>query len=422
MKWNVIKACFIYCLLMSQVDANTVGKFFKASVDGFNLNISTTVVNHVYPSARIQILTPGYTITQSETGCSSSVNGYCLFKVSDRMPAIFKISGPVGTLEIKLCLSGKGPLTCQNYPVTVSAHGRIGYVLNFIDESVLLCQINLNGTFRICKDSGNTGVPFFHPAGIAMNGSRTIAYITNRDIDNTNVHNTVSLCPINSDGTFGVCQNSGHSGIPFEGPTGIVLNSTGTIAYVVNNLNDTVSLCPINPDGTFGVCESAGNIVGDPNSQPIGIAINNAGTEAYVTTSNTSNVSLCPINVTNGTFGTCSLLDNTGNFFNGPAGIIINSAGTIAYIASHDGDAVFMCAINSTDGTFNYCNNVDNTGADSGPVGIVINSAGTIAYVSNNNTNTVFLCPINTDGTFGACENVENTGAPFIGPFGMALN
>ena len=73
-----------------------------------------------------------------------------------------------------------------------------------------------DGTFGACIDSGDI---FDYPISIALNSDETQAYVTN------NANSTVSICPLNIDGSFGVCQNANHTGISlFNGPESIVLN------------------------------------------------------------------------------------------------------------------------------------------------------------------------------------------------------
>lgn len=52
-------------------------------VSAINLNITTVPPNHTYPLAGIKIFTPGY----SPSGCTPISNGYCLFSVSNTVPA-----------------------------------------------------------------------------------------------------------------------------------------------------------------------------------------------------------------------------------------------------------------------------------------------------------------------------------------------
>ncbi|MFN7098091.1 MAG: hypothetical protein ACK4PR_11130 [Gammaproteobacteria bacterium] len=53
------------------------------TVSALDLNITTTVPNHLYPDAGIKINTPGYT----PTNCTPASNGYCLFSVSSTATA-----------------------------------------------------------------------------------------------------------------------------------------------------------------------------------------------------------------------------------------------------------------------------------------------------------------------------------------------
>ncbi len=60
------------------LDGNGPVSCQKYTVSGLNLNISTTIPGHVYPSAGIKVNTPGYT----PSNCTPSRNGYCLFSVN----------------------------------------------------------------------------------------------------------------------------------------------------------------------------------------------------------------------------------------------------------------------------------------------------------------------------------------------------
>lgn len=125
MKRNFIKACIVLLVLMCETGFAASGLFFNVSASGLNLTIRTTIPSHTYPAAGIKINTPGYALANASPGCTMSPNGYCLFSVSDTVPASINISGPSGTVKLTLCLDGKGPLSCQNYSLTV-ANGSCG--------------------------------------------------------------------------------------------------------------------------------------------------------------------------------------------------------------------------------------------------------------------------------------------------------
>lgn len=188
------------------------------------------------------------------------------------------------------------------------------YIPNGSDQHVLICSLNMDGTFSACQNSGNTGIPFGYPLGLVFNKAQTKAYVTN------NGNHTVSICPIQSNGTFGDCEDSGNTGIAFSSPLGIVLNGSETKAYITNTSANTVSICPMQNDGTFGACIDSGDIF----DYPIWIALNSDETKAYVTNNANSTVSICPLNI-DGSFGVCQNANHTGiSLFNGPEGIVLN--------------------------------------------------------------------------------------------------
>ncbi|CDZ77339.1 hypothetical protein BN59_01622 [Legionella massiliensis] len=63
------------------------------SVNNLNLNILSTIPNHIYPAAGIKINTPGYKLT----GCTMIANGYCLFAVSNLSAANIAITNSINT-------------------------------------------------------------------------------------------------------------------------------------------------------------------------------------------------------------------------------------------------------------------------------------------------------------------------------------
>ena len=405
----------ILLLSLYQIAFASSGLFFNVDTIGSVLNITTTVPNHTYSSAGIKINTSGYNLTNIGSDCIPNKNGYCLFSVSDVTTKAISITGATGSVNITLCLNGFPPLSCQTYNTPV-VKARAAYVANGRD-GVSLCPINPNGTFASCTDSGNSGVAFNQLRGIALNISETILYVVNQGTA------SVLRCPVNANSTLGACADSGNTGVAFITPVGIALNPTATIAYVTNLISgaqyDTVLKCPINPNGTFGACSDSGN-TGVNFRNPFGIVITSNGDFAYVTNTNSNAVLKCPIN-SDGTFGACSDSGNTGVVFSSPRYITLNTTETAAYVSNGTGNTVSFCPINPN-GSFGACTGSGNTGdAFNGPRGIAVNPSNTFAYVANNVTSTVFLCPMNSNGTFGTCLDSGNTGVPFAGPQGIAL-
>ena len=69
----------------------------------------------------------------------------------------------------------------------------------------------------------------------------------------------MSICPVN-DGSFGACtitQGNGTFDFIQAAQIGLYISSATQIAYIPNNNNNTVSICPINLDGSLGVCTTS---------------------------------------------------------------------------------------------------------------------------------------------------------------------
>lgn len=293
---------------------------------------------------------------------------------------------------------------------TIGIRESFAYVTNTDINSILLCPINLNGLFGSCVDSGNTGIAFDGPVSVAINQNATLAYVTNTG------NSTVSLCPINDNGTLAGCVDSGNTGIAFDEPRGIALNESGTIAYVSNTGNNTVSLCPININGSFGACVDSGN-TGISFAGPRNITLKS--NFAYVANRAGNTVSLCPINL-NGFFGECINSGNSGIPFARPQKVVVLNSGDLSYVSNESSNQILRCPINDNN-TFGDC-------VDSGLgeffndlVGITINQANTFVYAANSDNNQIAVCSSNDSGTLTGCLNSGNTGLPFVNPQNITL-
>ena len=107
---------FLVLLLQNTVSFGKTGDYFEiASPFNGAVLVRTTIPNHLYPAAGIRVLPP-YTLN-----CTQQSGDYCLFAVSDTMPAKFQLLGPTsaGIALVDLCLNGEGPLSCQRYELPV---------------------------------------------------------------------------------------------------------------------------------------------------------------------------------------------------------------------------------------------------------------------------------------------------------------
>ncbi|MFI4936897.1 MAG: beta-propeller fold lactonase family protein [Candidatus Berkiellales bacterium] len=307
------------------------------------------------------------------------------------------------------------------------------YITNFNPSgakanSVTLCTLKPNGSFDSCMDSGVNNGNFDSPLVITLNKNENTAYITN--YGNITGNYRVSKCSIETTGSalgqfINPCVDSG-AGSAFTHPFGIVLNKNESITYVANNTgNSSVSKCMVT-NGSLNACVDSGAGVITGNNGPCGIVLNKTGTLAYVTTDNSNTVMKCTIS--NGMFTTCT---STGaGFFNGPVGIALNNLGNIAYItnfgngsgATVPGNTVTICSIDNT-GNFTTCK--DSGFTFNSPFGVTLNKAGDTAYVVNYSSGlngTISKCSIDfnpsssTFGNFKTCSDSGVNSAPFNGP------
>lgn len=227
--------------------------------------------------------------------------------------------------------SGAGAVFVNPVGISLNSAGTQVYIDNSGNNghptgsnTVTICTVNSNGTLSNCADSGATGAGFSVPWGNIINSAGTFAYVAN-DYANPPGNpsgNNITVCPINKDtGYFGSCFLSGNTGIAFGNPRGVILNNANTIAYVTNGghagtTGNFVSLCPINSNGSFGDCVDSG--VGAVFNEPEELSLNRAGTYAYIPNANNSTVSVCSINLTTGYFQSCVDSGNSGLAFDYP--------------------------------------------------------------------------------------------------------
>jgi 6-phosphogluconolactonase (cycloisomerase 2 family) len=277
--------------------------------------------------------------------------------------------------------------------------------------SVSICPVNADGSFGTC--SSFVDATFSNPKGIVLNSLYTYAYVADFS------GNKISICPVNSNGSLTVCTS--YADASFNGPQGITINSNETYLYVSNQHALTVSICALSPDGgTIGPCTATtgnGTISGATS-----VVLNSTNTIAYVTNFGNSTISICPVNTTTGGFGTCTTTA-AGGTINKPVGTIINSTNTFAYTTNNHSATppytVSICALNA-DGTFGACTISNASSTLNLPEGIGLNAANTFLYITNQGTNAVSICPVN-GGTLGTCS-ISTGGGAFNLPFSAYIH
>jgi DNA-binding beta-propeller fold protein YncE len=284
-----------------------------AYVTNFATNtVSTCPIHRGGTLAPCAASNPGFTfsgpgaITLNPTGSIAYVSNYYSNTIS-----VCPINA-YGTLETCTASSAtfNGPAG-----ITINALGTYAYITNFNNNTVSGCPLNADGSLGACTSFSDA--TFLYPDSIALNQSGTFAYVTN---SNTAL-GSVSICPVNSDGTLGTCTQDSDS--TFHGSAGLAINRLGTFAYIVNGSNhyspQTVSVCPINSNGSLSACTA----LNSASFQGVNfgkISLNPANTLAYVANQTNNWISVCPVFL-NGNFGDCvSLSDAT---FSQPQGVAL---------------------------------------------------------------------------------------------------
>ncbi len=309
----------------------------------------------------------------------------------------------VGTTNITASLDG---ITSNTATLTTTA--TLWAVNNSSLEAVLYCPVNADGSLGTCANTNASNI-FARPTFMALNNSASTAYVVNSNVSATNA-GSVSICPINANGTFGSCTTA-TTGL-LDDPFGIALNPDNSFAYVTQLRQNTVLVCPIS-GGTLSTCSDTG---GTGFNAPYSIAINNEDTIAFITNNKSNSVFRCNIIADDGTFANCV---NTGaSGLGSPEGIAFNSTGTMAWITNdkQPNNDIITCQVNAS-GFFSNCQKAIASKTFKSPAGIVLNATNSIAYIADFNTG-IYSCPITANGTFSSCTQL-NTVQDIVG---LAMN
>ena len=270
------------------------GPFFNVSTQGSQLTINTIYnpkyPHHVYPRAGIRANTPGFSLANNN--CLLSGTGYCLFTVSDIASYTATISGPSGAFNVNLCLNGNGPLTCGDYRITGNRFAYLGSA-NYSSQGLSLVEVcPMEPMSGVISTSSclTSAVPSLGQLtnytihGIAFNNAGTRAYVALFDADQ------IQLCSVDqTSGTLYNCVVTALSAetIGLNAPSGIVLNTSGTFAYIANASSSQTQYrgiisCAIERDtGALVSCNLF--LSGDLIDTPGYIAINQKGNYLYIT-------------------------------------------------------------------------------------------------------------------------------------------
>ena len=287
----------------------------------------------------------------------------------------------------------------------------------------MLTQKQLSIT-RLADLSGNTGTgtDFSASRGIVLNSAGTTAYVIDWSLKAV-----FSVDLSNGDRT--IISNSGTGdGTNFSFPYNTVLNPTGTIAYVVDNDVDAVFSVDLS-NGDRTIVSNSGRGTGTNFNSLLDIVLNSAGTTAYVVDNDVDAV--FSVDLSDGdrtivsTFsddGDNTNDEGTGPFFDQPEGIVLNSTGTIAYVVDASVDAIIAVDLSNGDRTIV---STSTTGVGTNfnrPRYIVLNPTGTTAYVTDRGLDAVVSVDLSDGDRTVVSDDDTGSGIDFDQPEGIVLN
>ena len=232
------------------------------NVSALTLSIRTVVPNHVYPAAGIKINTLGYELANLGLSCTPNDNGYCLFSVSNTVPASislsktsgYSISGTISNLtESGLVLQNNGAdnLTVNSGATSFQFATQVAYggsynVTVAQQPTGLTCTVSNGSGTNVIADVENISitcsVDTYTIAGSIANLTATGLVLQNNGADNLIVNSGATLFQFATQVAYGGSYNVTVAQQP-TGLTCMVSNGSGVnVIADVENISITCSL------------------------------------------------------------------------------------------------------------------------------------------------------------------------------------
>ncbi|HEY1726027.1 MAG TPA: hypothetical protein VGF89_11420 [Steroidobacteraceae bacterium] len=170
-----------------------------------------------------------------------------------------------GSLASCASSGNMGGLFAYPQVIAVNPTGTVLYSSGVANQlSMTLCAITAGGgSLSACTTASGSGPApnpgFLAVQGIGFNALGTMAYVGNSG-NSGPISNFVSICPVNPDGSFGNCtitDGNGTFNFTANAAIGLFISSATQFAYVPNDGSNTVSICPIEQDGSLGACATS---------------------------------------------------------------------------------------------------------------------------------------------------------------------
>ena len=178
------------------------------------------------------------------------------------------------------------------------------YIANNVDSSIVVCDLADNGLINnnSCTNVALSTTGYY----ITLNPDNSYLYVTNGALS---PNGKVSKCALNIDGSVGACTDAG--GGSFVTPAGIVVNSSNTIAYIVNTVLSPsvgyVSKCTIDPTTkNFTTCTSTGTNIDNSD----GITFDKGESQVYINHNVSGEITKCKIDPITKDLTDCTIAKN----------------------------------------------------------------------------------------------------------------
>ena len=362
------------------------------------------------------------TVTQNTTSpnCGNPINLEPHASCNLQLDITGEISSNFAICKLNSCTTATTPLNVALNSTPPAPTARYIYITTDAN-TVLVCALNNQASFNPldCEDATPPSYSFRRLQGIVINTTGTTAYLTGNGQD-------PYQCSINAvTKHFDSCtQTSINTGDYFYPTTGMLGLSTGGDEVFISNWADgssfgglSITRCPIVNQTIEDNCVSSAGLTADADG--LGVAVNS--THVYASNYSYPYVSACTL----ANWGSpCTILSgvNVGGTdiaFSNPSAVALNSNSSILYIGSSDTPSVvYGCSPTNISGS-NFGSCFIATEFTSGIWSMVINAKNSDAYYTDKDNNRLYHCKVAQNGTipFSDCESL----AFIVSPIDTAL-